>query len=59
MTQPNLLTVVISMTQKQPHGSLVAILVLRAHVFYLPLAGYLEEVATGSIGTALVGIGHF
>lgn len=54
--QPSLLTVIISMTWKQFHGPLVGILLLRAHVFCLPLVGHLEEAAAASIGTALVGI---
>lgn len=54
--RPHLLTVVISMTWKQFHGPLVGILLLRAHVFCLPLVGHLEEAAAASIGTALVGV---
>lgn len=54
--QPSLLTVIISMTWKQFHGPLVGILLLRAHVFCLPLVGHLEEAAAASIGTALVGV---
>lgn len=54
--QPSLLTVIISMTWKQFHGPLVGILLLRAHVFCLPLVGHLEKAAAASIGTALVGV---
>lgn len=56
--QPSLLTVVISMTWEQFQGPLVGILLLRARVFCLPLAGHPEEAAAAPIGTALVGIGH-
>lgn len=54
--QPSLLTVIVSVTWKQFHGPLVGILLLRAHVFCLPLVGHLEEAAAASIGTALVGV---
>lgn len=56
--QPCLLTVVISMTWEQFRGPLVGILLLRAHVFCLPLAGHPEEAAAAPVGTALVGVRH-